>query len=294
MSRRPDIGFAGRLFFGGELTSGAIEVMDGRIVRVRKVTDAERVVDLGDAIVLPGGIDMHVHFRDPGRTHKEDFSTGSAAAVHGGITAVMDMPNTDPMVTDRETLEAKVRAIAGRSWVDHGLAVALVTGRDPGGVADAALAYKVFMAATTNAEVMPFEEAFHMALGIGRPIVVHAEAPGRIRREPGRDLHDHLRARPAEAEVEGIRQAFGLASSHLSPPVDVGDAAQVENSPEFRVHIAHVSTAPSIEVLRGLRRHGFTAEVAPHHLFLDASMDIGALGKVNPPLRTVADRAALW
>jgi len=288
---RPDTAFAGRLLIDGKLVSGAVEVTRGRITDIVKTSDAEDVLDFGNALVLPGGVDMHVHFRDPGYTHKEDFLTGSAAAVYGGVTTVVDMPNTIPFIADRATFVEKAGAIA-RSWTDFGLASALAAGRDPVSMADLAICYKLFMASTTGADGGDFEEPFHRAVGVAKPIVVHAEEPGHFRVSPGTDLEDHARARPISAEVEGIKRVYGLASHQVPEPR--GSAVQGENHLDFWIHIAHLTSAEGVEAVRGFRPEGFTAEVTPHHLFLDSSMDLGTFGKVNPPLRTVNDRAALW
>ncbi len=288
---RPETAFAGRLLMDGELVSGAVEVTDGRITDIVKTSDAEDVLDFGDALVLPGGVDMHVHFRDPGYTHKEDFLTGSSAAVFGGTTTVVDMPNTIPFIADRTTFVEKAGAMAD-SWVDFGLASALAAGRDPVAMADLAVCYKLFMASTTGVEGGDYEESLHRAVGVAKPIVVHAEDPGQFRASPGVDLEDHSRARPFIAEVEGIRRIYSLASHQI--PAPSVHPAQGENHPNFWIHIAHLTSAEGADVVRGLRPAGFTAEVTPHHLFLDSSMELGTLGKVNPPLRTVNDRSALW
>ena len=266
---------SGRAYFGGALQSVDIGIEDGKIAVIRKsLRGGEKRYDFGDAILLPGGVDLHVHFREPGLTDKDDFASGTRSAAIGGVTAVLEMPNTIPPVTDRVSFEQKL-ALARRSAnVDFALAIApldaTALAKNP-----RAPAAKVYMAESTGGLVVPdprvLGEILEAAAGAGTLVSVHCEDPSEFRPGPARDLAGHDAARPATSEVSAVKALLSLRG-------------------RARVHIAHATLA---EVLH-MRPDGVTAEVTPHHLLLDTSSRLGAQGKVNPPLRTAADREALW
>jgi len=266
---------SGRAYLGGTLRSVDIGIEGGTIVAIRKTIrgDEERY-DFGDALLLPGGVDLHVHFREPGLTEKDDFASGTRSAAIGGVTAVLEMPNTVPPVVDRASFEQKM-ALARRSAnVDFALAMApldaATVSKNPHLIAG-----KVYMAESggrlavrddrTLAKILSAAGASEMLVS------VHCEDPSEFRAGPDRDLSQHNAARPAASEVSAAKVLMA-----------VRDRA--------RVHIAHVTVPEVLE----LRSEGVTAEVTPHHLFLDATSRLGARGKVNPPLRAPADREALW
>src|SRR6267378_5900556 len=110
----------GRVFFRGRLEPLSLGIgEDGRIAAVRKVLRGDEEVDHGDALILPGCVDLHVHMRDPGLTHKEDLPSGTRSAAIGGVTTIAEMPNTVPPVTSRAVYEEKVAALRGRGAVDY-------------------------------------------------------------------------------------------------------------------------------------------------------------------------------
>lgn len=142
----------GRAFIDGELRYAEIGICDGKIVTVgRLVSGGDERVDVGSSrIILPGFMDPHVHFRDPGMTNKETFDTGTMAAVHGGVTCVLDMPNTKPPVTDVQTLLDKKASVRGRANVDYGLFAAVTANVNAGMIAPLVPAFKLFMGSTTG------------------------------------------------------------------------------------------------------------------------------------------------
>lgn len=263
----------GRVFFRGRLESLSLGIEEGKIVSVRKLIEGDEVRRYGEAIILPGCVDLHVHFREPGLTHKEDFASGSRAAAIGGVTTVVDMPNTEPPVTTRAALEAKADRIRGRSAVDYGLFAAPRSGGAVARLADAT-AFKVYMAETTGGlglEEEPLADVFEGAGEIGKLVAVHAEDTRSFPPTKATNLAEHHRARPKESEVLAIKTVAKLRGA--GP-----------------VHVAHVTCTEAVDAAP----KGITTEATPHHLFLDDRRDLGPFGKVNPPLRSLDDREALW
>lgn len=265
----------GKLFYQGRLQKACVGIEDGRIVSVRKVLDGDEHHDFGDRLVLPGAVDPHVHFRDPGSTHKEDFSSGSLSALHGGVTCVLDMPNTVPPVIDAPSLQEKREGVAGRSWVDYGLFGGISPRTDVASLASCH-AYKVFMGSSTQSVLLSEERDLARALEAvgrtGKVVSVHAEEEGMLQRMDERSLRDHEACRPREAELRAVERLMQYRS-------------------QARINVCHVSCPESLSLLKG---SGMSFEVTPHHMLLDSSMDLGAWGKVNPPLRRRADREALF
>jgi len=237
-------------------------------------TDAEeRTVDASGKRLTPGMIDVHVHFRQPGFAHKETWETGSRSAAAGGVTTVVDQPNTDPPTVDGETFDGKA-SLAADSLVDYGI---------NGGVTPEWLPRillrrpvfalgEVFLADSTGKmgiERDRFGEALAAAASRDVPVTVHAEDAS-LFNEGARDRDDPdawSAYRPARAEAEAVADACRAA---------------VERDTE--IHVAHVSTPEGIDLAA---EAGMTCEVTPHHLFLSRNdlSDLGTHGRMNPPLR---------
>ncbi|HKZ64577.1 MAG TPA: dihydroorotase [Thermoplasmata archaeon] len=270
----------GRVFFRGVLEPLSIGVESGRIVRIAKTLVGDERRDYGDRLILPGGVDLHVHFREPGMTEAEDFSTGTMAAAIGGVTAVFDMPNTKPPVTSRAAFEDKVRAVRRKANVDFGLYGALRSARDAKRWASLGAPGKMYTAHSAgDLEVTDdaTQRAIVESLAVtGLRATVHAEDASMIAAQAGTSLEEHNAARPPEAESSAIRK--------------LSDAAKTLERP-VRIHIAHVTSRAALDALSGT---SFTTEATPHHLLLDANRRLKTLGKVNPPLRPPEDREALW
>ncbi|MBN1109484.1 MAG: dihydroorotase [Methanomassiliicoccales archaeon] len=264
----------GRLFLEGRLQKACVGIEEGRIVKVKKVLRGEEHHDFGEMLVLPGAVDPHVHFRDPGQTHKEDFSSGSLSALFGGVTCVLDMPNTLPPVIDAQTLEEKRLVVAGRSWVDYGLFAGLAP-RTKIESMSACHAFKVFLGSSTHSVLLQGDDELKRVMrevgATGKVVSVHAEEERLLRRMDEHSLRDHEESRPREAELEAIKRLLPFRGT-------------------TRINVCHISCLESLSLLRG---SGMTFETTPHHMLLDSSMDLGAWGKVNPPLRRRADREAL-
>ena len=124
-----DLVICGRAFVNGEIKYSEIAIADGRITAVKSsVPGGEKRIDVPGGVIFPGFVDPHVHFRDPGMTEKEDFLSGTMSAVHGGVTSVLDMPNTIPPVTDVNSLLEKKDRLKGKAYIDYGLFAAVTPG----------------------------------------------------------------------------------------------------------------------------------------------------------------------
>jgi len=264
----------GRVFYRGRLEPLSIGVGDdGRIAAIKKVLRGDELIDHGEALILPGSVDMHVHMRDPGLTEKEDFPSGTRSAAIGGVTTIAEMPNTRPPVTDSDVLTMKAASLRGRSAVDYLLYACPRTGESVASFAEAA-ALKVYMAESTGGlevDTAAVAAILAAAARAKKLVAVHAEDPSLFSKQPARDLKGHSTTRPKESEVEAV--------SFLS---------RVRGT--ARIHIAHVTCVEALDAIPP----GATSELTPHHLFLDWTRPLGARGKVNPPLRSPQDRDALW
>jgi allantoinase len=276
-----DLTVTGGLVLDGDRARAADLVIDGgRITAVVPPGEspvAHRSIEADGLHVLPGLVDAHVHFDDPGRADWEGWPSGSLAAAAGGVTTVVDMPiDSDPPVVDAESFRAKVAAASAGSLVDFGLWAGLVPGSLPqlDAMADlGAVGYKAF-ACDSGWESFPPADAVTLAGGFAsaasRDLVValHAEDPAVLAEDP---------SRPARAEVVSVQWAARLAAGTGS-----------------RLHIVHVSAAAALE--EASRWPGVTTETCPHYLVLDDAdvTALGALAVVTPPIRDAVNRDLLW
>lgn len=266
-----------------------VAAKDGKVVMVAADADlpeAERVVDAGGNYILPGVIDGHVHFREPGLEYKEDLATGSLAAVMGGVTTVIDMPNTKPPTGTPEVVELKARLTAEKAYCDVGIIGLLVQEnldqlvpmRDAGVVG-----YKCFLGETVGNIPAPDDgllvEAMQIIASTGLRIGFHAENNEimqhliRKYKAMGRtDARAHLETRPVLAEVESI-QRLALFGKYTG----------------CKVHVYHLSSADGMEMIWEWRHKGvdITTETGAHYCFLDSSEyeRQGSVVRMNPPVR---------
>jgi dihydroorotase len=240
------------------------------------------VLDADGKRLLPGMIDAHVHFREPGFSHKETWSTGSRSAAAGGVTTVFDQPNTDPPTVDGRRFDRKAD-LAGASAVDWGINGGVTDEWDPDELLSKPIAAlgEVFLADSTGdmgIEADLFEDAVERATEAGVTVTVHAEDADLFDQSAkARDDADAWSAyRTAEAEAAAVERACSVAS-------DVG----------ARIHVAHTSTPEGVDLAA---EAGMTCEVTPHHLFLSREDldELGTFGRMNPPLRSEARREALF
>lgn len=268
----------GRVYFDGRLQNVDLWIRDGKISGIVGNYQAEETVDGRGKIVLPGAIDLHVHFRDPGYTHKEDWETGSTSAVAGGVTTVVDQPNTDPPTVDARYYRMKLEIAQRRSVVDFCL---------NGGPGD--MKRLAELGASAIGEIFTYDHddgelrrILEGAAKAGLLPTIHAEDREVIREntEPLRDMRDpelYSLARPNRAEAKAIEEVLEMAE---------------------RVHICHLSTSEGLELVRAAKRGGrrVSCEVAPHHLLFTKRdwRRQGTFLKMNPPLRDFRDKDALW
>ncbi len=246
---------------------------------IQAPSDAQ-VLDASGLLVLPGLVDMHVHLREPGDEHKEDIASGTRAALAGGITTVIMMPNTHPPIVDTASL-AHVMDLARRKAVcDFGFFVG-ATSNNAAQVArlPEVVGLKMYLGSSTGPllvdEFGPQYEHFK-SFAADRPIAVHAENEAAVRWF----AHQGQRRPPVCAALETAR-ALALAEAL-----------------NRRLHICHLSTAHELDMVRAAKMRGVpvTCEVSPHHLFLseEAEWRLLTLAKMNPPLRSPDDVQALW
>lgn len=265
-----------------------------------------RVVDAGGMYVMPGGIDVHVHGRDPGFPEKEDFGTLTLAAASGGVTTVIDMPNTIPGVDSGGVLESKAALAHSKARVDFGL-WALIRSTSTADQLEelaraGAIGFKAYLgyafslsrkqvlyvpdAADPDLEAPPdYGTLLRLApviAALGLPLVIHAEDPGILSafRRPLKSYADVLASRPPEAEA-----------------VAIAAAAAITDSFGAHLHIAHLSSALGLRTAEAAMRDGsrLSLETCPQYLWRsdDDFAKLGTLMKMYPPVRTSADRQAL-
>jgi len=280
-----DLTIEGKLFRDGVFEAACLGVEHGKIVAIKKILKSDHHLNVGNSLVLPAGIDMHVHFRDPGFTKKEDFSTGSLAAAFGGICCVCDMPNTDPQTNTMQALLEKVQLASTKSHVDFGL-YAGVTDENLGKLRELAassVGYKIYLGSSTHSSQLSSQNLGVALRETGRTkkiTLIHAEDEHCLmaHQDAEHSLIDHVRCRPAECEETAARHVLNEAA-HLSS----------------LVHLCHVSSCETLEMMKG-RPRNLTVGVTPHHLFFDVHKlpSSKAFYKVNPPIRSSFDRDALW
>ncbi len=267
------------------LAEGRIAAIDASI----SPGGRHRVIDARNLLVAPGLVDMHVHLRDPGQTHKEDIASGTAAAVHGGFTAVACMPNTIPPI-DHPTVVEYIQRRATSTGACRVLPIATITkgrlGEElapiPTLAASGAVALSDDGDAVKDAGLL--RRAMSYARQVGLPVIEHSED---ATLSNGGAMHEGM-----WSVVLGLR---GIPS--VSEEAIVARDIVLAEDTGARLHVAHVSTAGSVALIREAKRRGVgvTAEVTPHHLLLtdEAVGGYNTDAKMNPPLRGQADRAAL-
>jgi len=276
-----------RWFEAGQVRTGDIRIDDGKITDLAATPQAgETVIDASGLFVAPGFVDIHVHLREPGGEHKETIATGTAAAAAGGFTTICPMPNTRPVPDDRQTLDALFRKIEETASV-RVLPYAAISKNQLGQELVAfdqltdAVAFTDDGVGVQTAAVM--RTAMQQAARLGKTIVAHCE-------------DDSLKAGCVHegnySRREGLQGIPSLAESiHIARDVLIAEETGCH------YHVCHVSTKESVRVIRDAKRAGIrvTAEVTPHHLVL-IDEDIPNQDpnfKMNPPLRSEADRQAL-
>lgn len=261
-----------------------VGIKNGKIAKISKIPfEGGKKIDINEKLLLPGFIDPHVHFRDPGLTQKEDFKTGSESAANGGFTTVIDMPNTIPKTNTYKALKEKIAIADKKSIVNYELQAGWNTLEEMEKMISLnPISFKIFMD-LENDETL---EGIFKDLGTLKKttsynglVAVHCENKAIIKKEISRLKQkeenipiDYSYARPAKAEDESVKQAIELASAN-----------------NLNLHICHLSSKKSLNLAKS---NNVSYEFTPHHLLLDNSTynTYGTMIKTNPPLREAKDK----
>ncbi|MBV9261331.1 MAG: dihydroorotase [Pseudolabrys sp.] len=267
-----------------------VGVRHGRIAEIgdlRRASGAE-TVDCRGLHVLPGVIDTQVHFREPGLTHKEDLESGSLSAVMGGVTAVFEMPNTDPLTVTAETLADKVKRGHHRMHCDF----AFFMGGTRDNAKDVAelerlpgcAGIKVFMGSSTGSLLLADDDGLRSVLkNIRRRASFHAEDEPRLNERKHLRIENDPRSHPIWRDEEAALKA----TQRL---------VKMAHETGARVHVLHVSTKEEMEFLAD-HKDVASVEVTPHHLTLEAPVayeKLGTRAQMNPPVRDASHKAGIW
>lgn len=254
-----------------------INIDQGKIKNISKIPEtAEKTINAENKLVLPGLIDAHVHFRDPGLTQKETFKTGSQAAANGGFTSIIDMPNTLPKTNTYTNFKNKLKIASNKSIVDYGLhagtenieEIPKINTLNP-------ISYKIFMDLNTDAELDQIFKTISQTTD--KPITLHPENKIIVEEETQKQKNqnnneaiNYADARPSQAEIESTKQAISLSQKY-----------------DNQIHLCHISTRETLRLVENINNTKITCEITPHHLLLntDTFKKYGTYAKTNPPLR---------
>ena len=285
----------GKVVTGDALFEADVAVEGEKIVAIGNVPAGKKTIDATGKYVMPGAIDSHVHFRSPGYDYKEDWQTGTGAAARGGVTTVLEMPNTNPPTGTLAALKIKQDIASRQAYVDYGIYGLLdeknldqLEALSEAGVSG----FKCFMGNTFGDLPAPSDgamlEGFETLARLGKRCTVHAENASIMARRQahleaaGRtDPLAHLAARPEVCAIEAVSRAVIFAEWTGA-----------------RLHIAHKSSADALYVLRDAKRRGVdvTVETCPQYLLLSTEdhRKQGNILRVNPPIREPGHQEPLW
>lgn len=295
----------GKIATSHGIFEAGIGVDKGEIVAIAKEANlpkADKTIDVAGNLILPGVMDAHTHFREPGKSEREDFESGTKAAAAGGVTTVFEMPLSFPCVSSAEILEKRRNLVKKRAVVDFGLyggAGMHNIGKIPGLAAAGAIGFKTFLHAPPEGRDIEFEGSYATDDGSLLQILetvaktrltssIHAENNAiinflsqRLKSLGRKDSMAHPESRPNFVEAETVSKIIILArvaGAHL--------------------HVAHLSTREGLHFVEQAKASGqnVTTETCPHYLTLTADdmKKLGPRGKINPPLRSKADVEELW
>jgi len=286
-----------KIYFNQQIFQGNIAIDRNKIIKVGKLSSmpsGEKVIDVKNNLVIPGAIDIHAHLRDLDFSKKEDFYTGTCAAANGGITTVIDMPNTTPPTISANLLLEKIEIAQKKILINVGFHAGIPNYlSELNSLADLGIfGFKLFLARSlSNFDIESqelLEELLQNIRILNIPLLIHAERKEDIEKilEQMKNanlssLELYLKSHSDQIEERAIKYFLGINASIGAP-----------------VHVCHVSTASGVEIIRKSKQQGerVTAEVTPHHLFLsvDDLKKYGAFAKVLPPLRTPNHLDFLW
>ncbi len=256
---------------------------------LEKKSSAKKILQLKGLHVLPGVIDTQVHFREPGMTHKEDLASGTLAAIAGGVTSVLEMPNTKPAITTRELFLQKCEMARGRLWCNIGFFI----GATPKNISElknienllGCCGIKIFMGSSTGDLLVSKDETiFEILSSTKGPIAVHAEdedllSQRKLQFENCHDVREHSNIRNEQVALLATQRIVRLAEKA-----------------KRRVHILHISSQEEIEYLKN-HKDFISIETTPQFLLMSAPEcyeSLGSKAQMNPPIRSLRHQEALW
>jgi len=274
---------------GPEMTD--VAVRDGRIAAFGSFAEGLGAQELSarGLMVLPGVVDTQVHFREPGLEHKEDLESGTRAAALGGVTAVFEMPNTNPSTTTAAAIADKLQRANGRAWTDHAFFVGAAADnidtladleRLPG-----VCGVKIFMGSSTGSLLVEDDDTLRAVLNAGRRrVAIHAEDEPRLRKrkallDESAGAGQHCYLRDPETAILATKRILRLSR-------ETGR----------RIHVLHVTTADEVPLLAA-HKDLVTCEATPQHLTLsapDCYERLGSHAQMNPPIREMVHTDGLW
>ena len=286
-----------KAYLNNEVVDCCIAIENGKIFKIGKETHmpaADEKTNLGNMLVLPGLIDVHVHLRDEGKAYKEDFCTGTKSAAAGGITTVLDMPNNDPVTMSSETLKNRIRIAESGSLVNVGFYSEFPKDLEEMGdiIAQGAVGFKLYMTHQVGGlnidDDEALQEAFKKIVELNVPVAVHAEDKGllianeeRLKRANCHDASAFLKAHSENVEIRAVENLLELNAK-------IG----------ARLHFCHMTTEKGLSAVIEAKKSGrnVTCEVTPHHLFLSSAdyKHYGLMLTIMPPLRGKNNIEALW
>lgn len=281
----------GRIVFPDGIREGDVVVERGMIIEITSdyKDPAKRVIDCTGKFIFPGVIDAHVHMRVPGGEYKEDFTTGSMAAISAGVTGFLDMPNNTPPIISKKMLAEKRDLVGDNSFANYGFFFGATDENvDEIKRLSNIAGIKVYMGESTGNLIVRKDETLENIFSYGRfPVVVHAENQECLERFAAEYAAEDVRmrsnyhsvVRPPECAREAVKHVLHLAKKYAAS-----------------VHIAHITTLEELDIIRKFKSEKVTCEVTPHHLMfdIDAYEKLSNRLKVNPPVRSREDREALW
>ena len=275
----------------GDLLEGDLACAKGQITAIATQVggDGREEIDAEGKLLMPGVIDPQVHFREPGGTEKEDLASGSRAAVRGGVTSFLEMPNCNPPTIDQEQMDWKISRGRTTSVANFGFFIgATVDNLESLNNVHPACGIKIFMGSSTGSLLVNEEKDLDRIFGNGeRLIAVHAEDEARIRERTTLLLGD------TETQDYAIHSSIRDAKTAL---IATERALHLSEKYGRRLHVLHLSTAEEVARLRAGKPDQVTCEVLPNHLFLntDDYASLGSRVQMNPPIRDPKNSEKLW
>ncbi len=285
------------IFTGGYLSlpngnkKADLAIKDGKISAIGNInfSHAKKNIDISGLNLLPGVIDSQVHFREPGLEHKETLSTGTKAALLGGVTSIFEMPNTSPSTTNESALNDKLLRAKDNSWTNY----AFFIGATPDNASSlnelekltSCVGVKIFMGSSTGKLLVPDDESLSKALySCNRRVAIHSEDQERLEErfeqfKNTKNVSDHPNWRDKETAIISTKRILEIAKKNNA-----------------QLHILHISTAEEMALLKD-KKNIATVEVTPQHLTLyspDCYNRLGTLAQMNPPIRELYHQKGLW